>query len=536
MKSIKYLVLVACIAAFAGACTPMDDNYKEFVEDGPVTYLTKLKVEEVTIIGERNRAKVILPPLYDLRAKKVLVYWANKTRQTEEPINTGNETSFIIDELTEGTYIFEFVLIDDDDNKSLITPVTAEIYGDVYESYLMNRAVIGYDSTADIVTFAEVKESTMLHTVIEWSEGGEAKSVLVDTLTLELPFADFSAHSFRYRTAYRPGETDIFYSPYTYMLLSPEPAQVNYDRITKQFTFPDLSNDDHWAGYEMKWVDRHTMESKSFKVENRIYEFTIPGYESAEFSYTTLFRYGDVQAISTPTTKQTSQRAFLDRNSWYIPLETEKGTDRELVNVMDGAWTTAASAVAAKNKSPYLSQKLPWSSSSANDGLTNPRAHIDDNMLTYLSMVKGPGTSFEAGGSAHTNGGVASSDSDFGTEIYFIIDLGQQEEFDYFSILYRVNGSAVAALRPQKVMLFGSNDPDCITDQEKWEPITDGSIVLPKCSLATVANNYTHADNTTGNIQIPFSTYRYVKCRYTEWLATSNTMQITEFYLGGTVY
>jgi hypothetical protein len=532
MKSIKYLVLTACIAALAAACTPMDDNFKDFVKDGPVTYLTKLNVEDVTIIGERNRALIVLPRLYDLRAKKVLVYWANKTQQKEHPVNAGEQTPFVIDNLAEGTYIFEFVLIDDEGNKSLITPVTAEVYGSVYESYLMNRAIMQYST--DAVTFADVQEPTMLHTVMEWSDGGEEKTVIVDTLTENVVLTDFNASSFRYRTAYRPGETDIFYSPYTYVMFNPEPEMIAYDRVTKQFGFPDLSNDDHWTGFELKWVDRHTLESKSFRIEDRSHVFDIPEYESAEFSYTVLFRYGDLPVVSLPSNIQTSERAFLDRGSWHVPLETEKATGRELVNVMDGSWSAAAAAVAAKNKSPYLSHKLPWSGASP-DGLNSARAHIDGNVSTYLSMVKGPGTSFEAGGSAHTNGGVSSSDPDFGDEIYFIIDLGQEEEFDYFSILYRINGSGNASLRPQGLVLFGSNDPDCITDQTKWIQITE-KIVPPKCTLATVANNATHEDNTTGNVQIPFSSYHYVKCRYTDWQSASNTMQITEFYLGGTVY
>jgi hypothetical protein len=533
MKSIKNFSLIVCAAFFVFACTPMDDNFKDFVEDGPITYLTKLNVEEVTIIGERNRAQIILPQLYDLRAKKVVVYWANKTQNMEHPINTGGQTSFTIENLAEGTYIFEFVLMDNDGNKSLITPVTAEIYGDVYETYLMNRPIMSY--TSGIVTFAESKEATMLSSIIEWSNEGKKDSIIVDTITTEVVLTDFSASSFRYRTSYRPGKEDIFHSPWTYITFSPEHDRISYDRTTKQFSFPNLSDDDNWTGYEMKWIDRHTLELKSFKAENRSYVFTIPGYESAEFSYTTLFKYDNLQVISTPSNKLTSERAFLDRSNWYVPLETEKISGRELINVMDGTWTTAASAVAAKNKSPYFSQKLPWSNASANDGLNSARAHIDGNTSTYLSMVKGPGTSFEAGGSAHSNGGVSSADFDFGDEVYFIIDLGDEEEFDYFSILYRVNGSAGSTLRPQGLILFGSNDPDCITDNTKWTQITE-KIVPPKCTLATVANNPTHADNTTGNIQIPFSNYRYVKCRYTDWSTSSNSMQITEFYIGGTVY
>ena len=93
MRNIINSILIVCAAIFAVACTPMDDNFKDFVEDGPVTYLTKLEVEEVTIIGERNRAQIILPRLYDLRAKNVVVYWSNRTKDTTQPINPGDQTS-----------------------------------------------------------------------------------------------------------------------------------------------------------------------------------------------------------------------------------------------------------------------------------------------------------------------------------------------------------------------------------------------------------------------------------------------------------
>ena len=531
MKKIKYIFFIAGLALIAAACTPMDENHRKYVEDGPITYLTKLKPEEITVVGERNKAFVELPEMTDPRVKTVKVYWSNKMRDTTLSVNTSGVTSFIIGNLQEGTYVFEFVLYDEDGNKSLTTPVTAEVYGAVYESYLMTRPIMVYERDAagkPKITFSEVKEKTMVETVIEWSEHGSAKTVLVDT-TRKWTLDNFNAHSFRYRTVYKPGRTDLFYSPYTYVMHTPTPGNISYDRITKQFTFPDLSADDNWVGYEMLWTDRHSFDNKSFSKIDRTNVYTVSEYESAEFSYSALFNYDGVQVFSEVDVKPTSARSLLNRAAWYVPLETRVDNGADIINVMNGPGSAAD-----KNKSPYLSQKLPYATA-ATDGWNSPRAHIDGRDSSYLSMVKGPGTSFTTGSGAHTNGGVSSNDPDFGTEVYFIIDLGQEEEFDYFRIVYRLYGSLGAALKPQKVSMFGSNDPGCITDQSKWTAIRE-NIEMPNSGVDSSVGNPNAAVSSSGNVLLPVSNYRYVKCRYEEWQSGSNTMQISEFYLGGTVY
>ena len=536
MKKIKFIFFFACLALFAASCAPMDENHLKYVENGPVTYLTKMKPDEISVVGERNKAYVELPPMTDPRVKTVKISWANKTRDTALSVNATGTTSFTIQGLEEGTYIFEFVLYDDENNKSLTTPVTAEVYGAVYESYLMTRAIMAYktdDSGKPQITFSEVKDTTMIETVVEWSENGTWKSFRTDTVKT-VTLGDFNAHSFRYRSAYRPGRTDIFHSPYTYVMNTPKGDEIDYDRISRRFTFPDLSADDNWVGYEMRWTDRLDFDNKSFSKIDRTTAYSVPEYESAEFTYSALFRYDGTQVFSEVAVKTTSSRSLLDRSAWHVPLETRKDNGAAIINVMSGPGTTAPTAIEAKNKSPYLSHKLPWAGT-ATDGWNSPRAHIDGRDSTYLSMVKGPGTSFAVGGAGHSNGGISSNDSDFGTEIYFIVDLGREEEFDYFRIVYRLFGSLGAALKPQKVSLFGSNDPACISDPNKWTAIRE-EVEMPNCGLDSALGNPDATTSSTGNVLIPLSRYRYVKCRYDEWQSPSNSMQISEFYLGGTVY
>lgn len=533
MKTLKNIILIAILAVFAAACSPMDDKYKEFVEDGPVTYIAKVNEEDITVTGERKKAHFSWPKYNDPRWRKAVVYWANRTSSHEQTLNPATETNFYINNLDEGSYIFEIVIFDELGNKSISTTVTGEVYGDNYENYLMNRAIIASKLVEDDkleLTFAKVIDATMRKTQITWNQNGQLMTMDVDTTMTVVTLDNFKSRSFQYNTVYVPGAVDEFESPSAYMLLTPSADEIEYSSSSKKFVFPDLSADDNWVGYELTWTDRFSFERKSATITGN--KTTISDYQAAEFSFSALFNYDDKIVSSASLVKTTSTRQDIDRSNWYVAPETDKETGAPLANV------NHKSSVNDKNKSPYLSHLLPWNNSALNaidqsnqDGVNAPNAHIDDNPYTYLGILKGKGTGIvddegNSTGSDHSNGGVVSD----GKEVYFIIDLGAETEFDYFRMHYRIAGGG-ANLKPKKATLYGSNDPNCITDRSKFVKIA-GSLDLPECDSAPSATS----GNNTGNVAIPLSSYRYFKLRFDAWSSTSNTMQITNFYLGGTVY
>ena len=549
---VKILVFIAAAWIFH-ACTPMDDNFKEFIKDGPIVYLTKLNPDDIQIVGERERAVITLPVMKDLRPTKVLIYWANRTQSKEFPVYPTENTVIDLGDLREGAYIFEFILMDDFGNRSLTTTKSTDVYGNVYETYLLNRSIASdniLSSGRREITFAKVTDNTMQMTLIEWSQGGMVQTRTVDTKTDVLMIDNFNASSFKYRTIYKPGNEDIFWSPPSYTLDNSDVAKVTYDGPTKRIELPGLSSDDYWRGYELRWIDRYSLEAKTYIVPANATAFNLPEYAAAEFYYSALFQYdGDIKSSSS-IAKPTSERVNIDRTGWYVPLETEISTGRELTNVINGPWSGAYEAISSKNKSPYLSQKLPYENMSAPERSNSPRAHIEGTDGTSLVMVKGPGTSFRTQhpySIQHRYGGVNSDDVDFGNEIYFMIDLGKQEDFDYFRIVYRRNGeTGNVPYKPQGLILYGSNDPACITDRTKWTAITD-RIEPPFCTMPTLLTPSDHVQNSTGNVALRTSSYRYIKCSITDWVEAAvdadgqvdkamTTVQIAQFYLGRTNY
>jgi hypothetical protein len=154
-------------------------------------------------------------------------------------------------------------------------------------------------------------------------------------------------------------------------------------------------------------------------------------------------------------------------------------------------------------------------------------------------MVKGIGTDATSG-DPHANGGVTITEPNEKPWFIVRLDPDTPQEFNYFRIRYRENGSPAASLKPQGLTFFGSNEDDCITDESKWTQINAEPIVPPGSTADTNVPTGTPQgvfapvpNIESGNVPLPeLCTYKYIKVRYDLWAQTSNSMQIADFKLG----
>jgi len=555
----KNNIILFMLMFFIAACTPMDDKYKQFVDDGPIVYLSKLDVNAVKVIGERNRVNIQWPKQEDPRGKKAIIYWANKTENREIEINPAQETSFFISPLNEGSYIFDIFLTDNDGNSSIPISLTGNSYGAIYESYLINRRVTASNLSGNdrVVTCAEVVDTTMIGVEFKWLDGNKTgASGYISATELTGTLEDCQTLSFMYRTHYSPeGGVDVFSAPWEYYTENANPADVSFDFASKTFTFP-IPDDANWLSYEMSWVDKVTGDTHSQTITDA--ETIISNYNGREFTYYAVFSIDDQQFVTTSDLLKTAVYTDLDRTNWYAAPETDLDGN-PLPNVDYGTAPTAPTHSATsvttltnKLKSPYLSHLLPFAtgagqpSSSSGDAVNCPTAHFDDNSMTYLSLVKGIGTEAlvitpePTSNYFHINGGVIITTP--GEKPWFIIRLDetQPQKFNYFRMRYRENGSNGSGLKPQGVTFFGSNDDICITDDSKWTKLNPSIIIPPgstgastQPAAANMGIYYPGANLESGNVMLPATfEYRYIKVQYDRWESGSNTMQIAEFWLG----
>jgi hypothetical protein len=132
----------------------------------------------------------------------------------------------------------------------------------------------------------------------------------------------------------------------------------------------------------------------------------------------------------------------------------------------------------------------------------SPVGHLDGNISSFLSLCK-PGKS---------TGGASTPAGD---RVFFIIDMNETQEFNYFRILHR---NSTVGLRVWALSIYGSDDG------------VNYSEIQPTMSVPNVKNG---GILETPNIEIPHSYYRYLKVFFDEWDNVNNSaMQISEFYLG----
>lgn len=146
------------------------------------------------------------------------------------------------------------------------------------------------------------------------------------------------------------------------------------------------------------------------------------------------------------------------------------------------------------------------------DGATGkPEDILDDDATTFLSLVK-PGKKYD--------GCVAAG---LEVPVFFIVDMGMPQSFNYFTWVHRTTNQ-FNYLRVWGISMYGSNDGSNFTEIKS-------DIDIP------------YENNTDEiKIDIPESSYRYIKVQYTKWSdlvdiaeggsKSGSTLQVAEFNVG----
>lgn len=145
------------------------------------------------------------------------------------------------------------------------------------------------------------------------------------------------------------------------------------------------------------------------------------------------------------------------------------------------------------------------------DGNTGKPEHIlDGDQTTYLSLVK-PGKDYD-------NKKYVAAGLD--VPVFFIVDMGMPQSFNYFTWAHR-STNQFNYLRVWGISMYGSNDGSNFTEIKS-------DIDIPY-------------ENNTDKIEIdiPGSSYRYIKVQYTKWSdiaeggsKSGSTLQVAEFNVG----
>jgi hypothetical protein len=224
MKHYKNAVCygLALLVIIIGSCSKMDDYKSKYMAGGSIIYTGKM--DSVQIFSGNKRVKVTGLFTSDPNIVKYRVFWNSRQDSIEVTVKrtSGVDTAkVIIPNLPEGLMSFEIRTYDALGHSSVPVFATANVYGDLYQSSLVNRGVADASMQANgsaLISWADVNADAGVQNMeIKYSDSNNVQhdTLIISAttkLTTTLPIYKIGS-LFNYKTAYLPNPTaiDTFY-------------------------------------------------------------------------------------------------------------------------------------------------------------------------------------------------------------------------------------------------------------------------------------------------------------------------------------
>ncbi len=213
MRIKKDIWLVIMSLSVILGCSKMEDPVKPFIEGGEIIYSTK--VDSLNGFSGRNRAILQWKLPVNHSMKRAWAFWNNNKDSVALEVMPLNDKWYKAElkELKEGTYLFDVYTEDAESNRSVKTLTSVNVYGEIYESTLLNRGFINamVNSEGDVIADFSPAESTELGTEIYFID----KNNLPKQLTLKRDETQVSIKNWkqgteiRYRSKFLPSSSSI---------------------------------------------------------------------------------------------------------------------------------------------------------------------------------------------------------------------------------------------------------------------------------------------------------------------------------------
>lgn len=260
-KNIAYFI-IALLLLIAGACTKIDAYKDKYTSGGSIIYPGKM--DSVKIYSGNKRVKVMGLFTSDPKIVKYRVFWNNKQDSIEVPVTRtpGVDTAkVIIPNLPEGLMSFEIRTYDAQGHISVPVVAAANVYGDLYQGSITNRAIVNAAMQTDgsaLITWADVDSNAGIASMeIKYTDklSKQHDTVVTSVLTSQtttLPKFQ-PGNSISYSTVYLPNPTaiDMFYVAYQTHGVK---AEVTSIYLSNTGPFARATYDGRWGILGAPWV------------------------------------------------------------------------------------------------------------------------------------------------------------------------------------------------------------------------------------------------------------------------------------------
>ena len=137
MKNIVYIIIAGIITGFP-SCKNPERLFEEYIVPNGLTY--PAKAMNVTAHPGKERIQISWQNGVDPEVVKARIFWNNYTDSVEVAIPAGADViNQMIEPMNENTYSFMVRTYDNKGNISIPVEVIGVVYGEIYESSLVNR-------------------------------------------------------------------------------------------------------------------------------------------------------------------------------------------------------------------------------------------------------------------------------------------------------------------------------------------------------------------------------------------------------------
>ncbi len=348
MRKLNILLFILLVGILlAPSCDDMNDIQSKFADLDEQVYLGK--VDSLKIYPGLGRVKITWYVSADPKIDKTIIYWNMRGDSIVKEFNRNTpgvqKDSIIIEDLPEGSTLFEFRNISSDGEYSLYSMATATVWGTQFGNGLYSRKVtsrnfdfekssfeLGFSPTfeGDSVVFSQVEYTT---------NEGEKKTLRIDRETELVTLSNFTdGGELNFRTAFfLPTGIDTVFNDYQ-TFKSPTAVFDNGERLSLE----------------------GNLDSKYFERDGSLYEWNLAGdiivYELNEDDlfiqtkaylssvsrdvYRDFFFYDDDKFIGITVGDQVSMLQFIDDE--FVIVKTPDGKD------FFGTWYDMEKFIAAR--------------------------------------------------------------------------------------------------------------------------------------------------------------------------------------------
>lgn len=182
MKKMRYIIVLLCVSITLFSCTDLVGTFEKFQENGEINYVGKIDSLKVHEGLHKIQFEGFL--YYAETATDVIIKWDDQQyTQSLEGYGKTDVLEILLEDLEEDLYVFNVYTVDKNNNRSIVTTLQANVYGDKFIA-AQNPVLYTYTSNGTggfTLMWNEIP--TLMQVLLEYTNhDGDKRTVVVPAL------------------------------------------------------------------------------------------------------------------------------------------------------------------------------------------------------------------------------------------------------------------------------------------------------------------------------------------------------------------